>query len=30
MRELGAIEQHIKDDSTAALKAGNKRLREAL
>jgi uncharacterized protein YqeY len=30
MRELGAIEQRIKDDSTAALKAGDKRLREAL
>ena len=30
MRELGAIEQHIKDDATAALKAGDKRRREAL
>jgi uncharacterized protein YqeY len=30
MRELGVIEQRIKDDSTAALKAGDKRLREAL
>jgi hypothetical protein len=30
MRELGAIEQRIKDDATAALKAGDKRLREAL
>jgi len=30
MRELGVIEQRIKDDSAAALKAGDKRLREAL
>lgn len=30
MRELGSIEQRIKDDSTAALKGGDKRLREAL
>ncbi|MEI6452948.1 MAG: GatB/YqeY domain-containing protein [Actinomycetes bacterium] len=30
MRELGVIEQRIKDASTAALKAGDKRLREAL
>ena len=30
MRELGVIEQGIKDDSTAALKAGDKRRREAL
>jgi uncharacterized protein YqeY len=30
MRELGVIEQRIKDDSTAALKSGDKRLREAL
>jgi uncharacterized protein YqeY len=30
MRELGAIEQRIKDDATAALKAGDKRRREAL
>jgi hypothetical protein len=30
MRELGAIEQRIKDDSTKALKDGDKRLREAL
>jgi uncharacterized protein YqeY len=30
MRELGVIEQRIKDDSTAALKAGDKRRREAL
>ena len=30
MRELGAIEQRIKDDGTAALKAGDKRRREAL
>jgi uncharacterized protein len=30
MRELGVIEQRIKDDSTAALRAGDKRLREAL
>jgi len=30
MRELGVIEQRIKDDSTAALKAGDRRLREAL
>ncbi len=29
MRELGAIEQRIKDDATAALKAGDKRRREA-
>ena len=30
MRELGVIEQHIKDDSTAALKAADKRRRDAL
>ena len=30
MRELGVIEQRIRDASTAALKAGDKRLREAL
>lgn len=30
MRELGAIEQRIKDDAVAALKAGDKRRREAL
>jgi len=30
MRELGAIEQRIKDDATAALKAGDRRRREAL
>jgi uncharacterized protein len=30
MRELGKIEQQIKDDATAALKAGDKRRREAL
>ena len=30
MRELGVIEQRIKDDSTTALKAGDKRRREAL
>jgi hypothetical protein len=30
MRELGVIEQCIKDASTAALKTGDKRLREAL
>jgi len=30
MRELGVIEQRVKDASTAALKAGDKRLREAL
>jgi uncharacterized protein YqeY len=30
MRELGAIEQRIKDDSTAALKAADKRRRDAL
>jgi uncharacterized protein YqeY len=30
MRELGVIEQRIKDDSTAALRAGDKPLREAL
>ena len=30
MRELGVIEQRIRDDSTAALRAGDKRLREAL
>jgi uncharacterized protein len=30
MRELGAIEQRIKDESTAALKAGDKRRRDAL
>ena len=30
MRELGVIEQRLKDDSAAALKAGDKRLREAL
>jgi len=30
MRELGVIEQRIKDDSTAALKSGDKRRREAL
>ena len=29
MRELGAIEQRIKDDATTALKAGDKRRREA-
>ena len=29
MRELGAIEQRIKDDGIAALKAGDKRRREA-
>ena len=29
MRELGAIEQRIKDDATAALKAGDKQRREA-
>ena len=30
MRELGTIEQRIRDDATAALKAGDKRRREAL
>src|SRR5664280_274496 len=30
MRELGQIEQQIRDDATAALKAGDKRRREAL
>ena len=30
MRELGVIEQRLKDDSAAALKAGDRRLREAL
>jgi uncharacterized protein YqeY len=30
VRELGAIEQRIKDDGTAALKAGDRRRREAL
>jgi uncharacterized protein len=30
MREIGAIEQRIKDQSTAALKAGDKRRRDAL
>ena len=30
MRELGQIEQQIRDDATAALKAGDRRLREAL
>ena len=30
MRELGVIEQCIKDDSTAALKAADKRRRDAL
>ena len=30
MRELGVIEQRIREDSTAALKAGDRRLREAL
>jgi len=30
MRELGKIEQRIKDDATAALKAGDRRRREAL
>ena len=30
MRELGSIEQRIKDDATAALKAGDRRRREAL
>jgi len=30
MREAGAIEQRIKDDAVAALKAGDKRRREAL
>ncbi len=30
MRELGAIEQRIKDDANAALKAGDRRRREAL
>ena len=30
MRELGVIEQRIRDASTAALKSGDKRLREAL
>jgi len=30
MRELGTIEQRIKGDATAALKAGDKRRREAL
>ena len=30
MRELGVIEQRIKDDSTAALRVGDRRLREAL
>lgn len=30
MRELGAIERRIRDDATAALKAGDRRRREAL
>ena len=30
MRELGVIEQRIKDESTAALRAGDKRRRDAL
>ncbi len=30
MRELGKLEQQIRDDATAALKAGDKRRREAL
>jgi uncharacterized protein len=30
MRELGKIEQQIRDDATTALKAGDKRRREAL
>jgi hypothetical protein len=30
MRELGVIEQRIRDDATAALKAGDRRRREAL
>ncbi len=30
MRELGTIEQRIKDDAIAALKAGDRRRREAL
>lgn len=30
MRELGTIEQRIKDDATVALKAGDKRRRQAL
>jgi uncharacterized protein YqeY len=30
MRELGAIEQRIKDDGVSALKSGDKRRREAL
>jgi uncharacterized protein YqeY len=30
MRELGGIEQRIKDDATQALRDGNKRRREAL
>jgi uncharacterized protein len=30
MRDLGSIEQRIKDDSTQALKQGDKRRREAL
>lgn len=30
MRELGTIEQRIRDDATAALKGGDKRLRAAL
>lgn len=30
MRELGALEQRIKDDANAALKAGDRRRREAL
>jgi uncharacterized protein YqeY len=30
MRELGTIEQRIKDDATAALKSGDRRRREAL
>jgi len=30
MRELGQIEQKIRDDATAALKAGDKQRREAL
>jgi uncharacterized protein YqeY len=30
MRELGVIEQRIRDDSTAALKVGDTRLRQAL
>ena len=30
MRELGTIEQRVKDDATAALRAGDKQRREAL